>query len=117
MAKGGSLEQLVHEAANDVRIECAPLAMLVHVLFEILLTVLKDEDELCLCMDDIVQSDDIDMLELLHERYLSDGSRRSALLWVEMDFLESDDFICCARPALSQGSMAVKGRPTEWLTL
>ena len=90
----GTSQELVHEAANGHRIECATIAVRVHVLLEISFTVLEDEDQLGFCVDDIVEADDVDVLELFHERDLADGSRWCTLFGIQMNFLESDDLIC-----------------------
>jgi len=73
MAECCALQELVHEASDGVWVEGAAISVLVHVLLEILFAVLEDEDKLCLGMDNVVQSDDVDMLELLHERDFADG--------------------------------------------
>ena len=67
VAKCGTLEELVHETPDGDRIEGAPVAMDVHVFLEIALAVFEDQDELGLGMNHVVQTDDVDVLELLHE--------------------------------------------------
>ena len=107
VAKGGALEELIHEAADGVGIQSAAVAVLVHVFLEILLAILEDEDEFCFCVDDIVKSDDVDVLELLHEGDLADGGRGRALLRVEVNLFQRHDFIVGARTTLQSVSIAL----------
>ena len=93
VAERGSLEQLVHETANSERVQSASFAVRIHILLEILLAELEDENEFGFGVDNIVKPDDVDMLELLHEGNLADRSRWSAFLCIEMDFLKRNDFI------------------------
>jgi hypothetical protein len=67
VAKRCALEKLVHETSDGHRVECTPIAMLVHVFLEILVTVFEDKDKFCLRVYDIVQADNVDMFELFHE--------------------------------------------------
>lgn len=87
MAKCGPLEELEHEAAHCVRVKSASLAMLVHILLQILLAVLENKNKFCLCVYDVVQSNDVDMLELFHERDLADGGRWRPFFSIEVDLL------------------------------
>ena len=80
VAERGAFEQLVHETPDSDGVEGATLAMDIHVLFEVAFAVFEDEDELGLGMDDVVQPDDVDMFEFLHEGDLTDGGRGSAFL-------------------------------------
>ena len=105
MAERGSLEQLIHEAANRIRIQCPTISMLVHVFFQIHLTVFENEDELGFGMYDIVQPDNVDMLELLHERDFADSGRWCTLFGIEVDLLEGNYLVCCPRAALQRGSL------------
>lgn len=61
-----ALEKLVHEASHSNRIKCTPIAMLVHVLFQILVAIFEDKDELGFGMYNVMEPYDIDMLEFLH---------------------------------------------------
>lgn len=67
MTERRSLEKLEHEASHCHRIESALLAMNVHVLFQILLHEFEDEEQARLCMNNIVQTNDVAVPELLHE--------------------------------------------------
>ena len=96
MAEGGPSKKLIHEAAYSGWIECATIAMRIHVLFEIAFTVLEYEYELCFCMNNVVQPDDVDVLELLHERDLADRSGWCAFFSIEMYLLQSHDLVCCS---------------------
>jgi hypothetical protein len=71
MTERGAFQKLVHETANGHWIEGASVAVLVHVLFQILFAILKDKDQFRLGMDNVVEANDVNVLELLHERDLT----------------------------------------------
>jgi len=100
VAEGRAPKKLVHEAPDGVGLEGTTIAMCVHILFEIALAVFEDKDKLGFRVDDIIKTDDVDVLELLHEGYLADRSRWGTFLSVKVYFLQSDDFICCSGTAL-----------------
>jgi hypothetical protein len=102
VAEGRAHEKLVHEAPNRVWIEGAAVTVCIHVLFEVPFTVLEDKYEFCFGVDDIVEANDVDVLELLHERYLANRGRRSSLFSIKVYLLESDNFICCPGAALGR---------------
>jgi hypothetical protein len=89
----------------------------VHVLFQILFTKLKDENELDFGVDDIMEADDVDVLELLHEGDLSDGGRGRAFLCVKIYFLEGDNFICGPGSALDEMRGTVSMEEEQLVTL
>lgn len=72
MTEGSALEELVHETPNGDGIERPAIAVLIHVLFEILIAIFEDEDQLCFAVNNIMEADDVDVFELLHERDFSD---------------------------------------------
>ena len=76
----------MHERFDGDEVELATLAAGVHVLFEVLVHVLKDEHKLVFCMDDVVEGNDVFVLQLLHEGNFADGGARSAFFTVEVDF-------------------------------
>ena len=100
VAERGAFQELVHEAADGVGVECATIAMCIHVLLKIALAVFENEDKLGLGVYDIVEPDDVDVLELLHEGDLADGGRWRAFFRIKMNLLESNDLVCCPRAAL-----------------
>lgn len=73
VAEGSALEQLKHETPDSLGRQGTAVSILVHILLEILLAVFEDEDELGLRVDNIMQANDVDMLELLHERDFTDS--------------------------------------------
>lgn len=95
MTESCPFEELKHEASDCGRIESTSLAVCVHVPLEILVAELKDENQFRFRMDNIVQSDDVDMLKLFHKRDLTNSGRRRALLCIQMDFLQSHNLIGC----------------------
>jgi hypothetical protein len=102
MAKGCAHEELVHEAPDCIRIKGTAVAMGIHVFLEVSFTVLEDKDELRFRVDDVVQTHDVDVLELLHEGDLANRSRWRSLFSVEVNLFECHDFICCSGPALGR---------------
>lgn len=100
VAKGCAHEKLVHEAPHGIRIEGTAVAMRIHVLLEVSLTVLEDKDELRFCVDDIVKAHDVDVLELLHQGDLPNRSRWGSFFSIKVNLFERDDFICCSGTAL-----------------
>lgn len=95
VAERCTLQELVHEAAYGVGIQSSAIAMCVHVLLQIPLAVFEDEDQLGLCMNHVVEADDVDVFKFLHERDFTDGGRRGALFRIEMYLLEGDNFVRC----------------------
>jgi len=89
----GTLQELIHETSNRRGVESAAVTVLIHVLLKILVTVLEYENEFCLCVYNVVKAHDVDVLQLLHKRNLPNGSRRGAFLCIQVDFLQSDNFI------------------------
>lgn len=82
VAKRGAFEQLEHEAAHCGGVEGASIAVLIHVLFEVLLAVLKNQDQLRFRMYHVVKADDVDVLQFFHEGNLAYSCRGCALLGV-----------------------------------
>jgi hypothetical protein len=62
--------------------------------------VFKDEHKLVLGVDHVVQSDNVLVLQFLHERDFTNGGRRRAFFRVEVDFLESNEFASLTVPPL-----------------
>lgn len=100
VTKRGPLQKLVHETPDGVGVKRATIAILVHVLLQILFAVLENENEFRLGVYNVVEADDVDMLELLHERDLSDGGRWSSFFSIEMNFLECYNLIGGSRSTL-----------------
>lgn len=67
--------------------------MLIHVFLEVLFTKFENENQFCLSVNDIVESDDVDMTQLFHERNFADGGGRGAFFCIEMNLLQGNDFI------------------------
>lgn len=109
VAESNALEQLVHEGLDGGWVEGTAVTARVHVALEVLVHELKDEHELVLGVDDIVQQDNVLVAQLLHERNLADGRRGRALLRVEVDLLEGDEFARLAVAALEY-----LGRGSAW---
>lgn len=57
-------------------------------VFQISVHVLKHQHKLIVCVDSIVQADDVVMLKLSHERNLTDGRGWSAFFRIDMNFFE-----------------------------
>jgi len=93
MAEGCALEQLEHEAAYGHLIQCAAVSVLIHVLLEILFTKFENENQFRLSVNDVVESNDVDMTQLLHERNFADGGGRGAFFCIEVNLLQGDDFV------------------------
>jgi hypothetical protein len=100
MTKRCALEELVHETSHGHRVKRSAIAVLVHILLEVLIAVLEDKDKFRLCVYDIVEADDVDVLEFLHEGNLTDGGRGRPFLCVEMYLLERNDLISRSRTTL-----------------
>ena len=94
MTEGGALQKLIHEAAHCRGIESAAFAMRIHILLEISVAVLEDQNQLGLGVDNIVESDNVDMFQLLHQRDFADRGRGGSFLGVEMNLLERNNLVC-----------------------
>lgn len=75
VAKGSALKQLKHETPDGLGRQGAAVSILVHILLQILLAVFEDEDEFRLSVDNVVQANDVDMLEFLHQRDFTNSGR------------------------------------------
>lgn len=67
VAEGNAAQQLVHERLDGDGVEHAALTSGVHVFLQVLVHEFKDEHELVLGVDDIVKTDDVFVLQFLHE--------------------------------------------------
>lgn len=92
VAEGNSLEKLVHEGFDGDVVKLTASAAGIHVFLQILIHVFKDQHELVLGVDDIVEGDNVIMLQLLHERDLADGCGWCAFFRVQMNLFECDEF-------------------------
>lgn len=117
VAEGGALEKLIHEAPDCDGVEGAAIAVNIHVLLEVPFAKLEDEHELRLGVYHVVESDDVDMLQLLHERDLADGGGRRSFLCIKVDFLQGDDLVCCSRATLFTVLGSALSRVDEYHTL
>lgn len=102
MAEGNTFAQLMHKTSHCGQIESAALSVSVHVALEVLLAEFENKDKFLLGVDDIVEANDVGVTEFFHERDFSDGSRGSALLSIEVDLFEGDNFIGSPRTALTK---------------
>lgn len=100
MTEGGTPQELIHEASHSVGFEGASFTVGVHVLLEIPFAVLEDQDKLCLRVDHVVQTDDVDVLQLLHEGDFPDSSRGGSFFRIEVYFLQGHDLVGGPRASL-----------------
>jgi len=102
VTEGSAFEKLVHEASDCIGIKRASVPMLIHILFEVLFAVLEYEDQLCFGMDNVVETDDVDVLELLHKGDLADRSGWCPFFSIEMDLFQCNDFVGGSRSSLGR---------------
>lgn len=76
-----------------------------HVLFQVLFHKLKDQHELGLCVDDIVQPQNVGMAQLLHQRDLADRRGWGTFFGIEMDLFERNNLVVEPGSALVYGSV------------
>ena len=100
VTEGSALQKLIHEAAHCCGIESTTFAVHIHILLEVSVTVLEDENQLGLGVDNIMKSDNVDMFQLLHQRDFADRGRGGSFLGIEVNFLEGNDFVCGPGAAL-----------------
>lgn len=100
VAEIDALEKLIHEGLDCCGLECASLPVGVHISLQVAVHVFKDEHKLVLGVDHVVQSDNVLVLQFLHERDFTNGGRRRAFFRVEVDFLESNEFASLTVPPL-----------------
>ena len=86
MTKGGTLQQLEHETTDCVRVKCATVSMLIHILLEILLAIFKDQDQFRFCVYYVVETNNVDMFEFFHKRYFPNRGRWGPFFGVKMNF-------------------------------
>ena len=100
MAESDAGQKLSHEALDDAWIEGTTITICVHVLLQVLLAIFKYQDELRFGVDHVVQAHDVVMPQFFHERNLTDSSRRCALICIQVDLFQGDDFVRRPRLAL-----------------
>lgn len=110
VAEGNAAHQLVHEGLDGGGVEGAAVAARVHVALQVLVHELKDEHQLVLGVDDVVQQDNVLVAQLLHKGDFADGRRGRALLRVEVDLLEGDELAGLAVAALED----LRGVSMRW---
>ena len=88
MAEIDTLEQLVHERFDGHVLQSAPFAMSVHVFLEVAVHVLEHEHQLVFSVNNIVKTDDILVLQLLHEGDFADSGGWGAFFRVEVNFFQ-----------------------------
>ena len=64
VAERGALQELVHEAPNGDRIQCTAIAVCIHVLLQVAIAKLEDEDELTHYGQSLANLDDFDNVGL-----------------------------------------------------
>ena len=112
VAEVDALEELVHEGFDGDGRQCSSISLGVHVLLQILIHVFKDQHELVLGMNDIVEADDVLVLQLLHQRDLADCSRGCAFFGIEVDLFQSYQF-----PSLPVSSFEDLNESDKWQTI
>ena len=90
MAKGNTLEELVHEGFDGDVVELTAVSTGVHVFLEVFVHVFEDEHEFVFGVDDVVEGDDVFVFELFHEGDLADGGGGCAFFRVEVDLFEGN---------------------------
>ncbi len=83
-----ALQELMHKGFDGGRGQCSSLALCVHILLQVLVHVFKNQHELILGVDNIVETDNVLVLQLLHQGDLADCCRGCAFFRIEVDFLE-----------------------------
>ena len=105
VTEGRALQKLVHEAAHCCGIQGATFAVRIHILLEISVAVFEDENQLGLSVDNIIESDNVDMLQLLHQRDFADCGRWGSFLGIKVNLFEGNNLIC--GPGTSLGCLSV----------
>lgn len=100
VAECGPFEKLIHKATNGFRIEGATIPMLIHVFLEVLFAKLKDKNELCLAVDDVVEADNIGVFKLLHQGYFTYRRRWSSFLGIQVNFFQCNNLVRGTRSSL-----------------
>lgn len=93
MTKTRPLQQLIHEAPHCIRIQRPTVPMLIHILLQVLFTVLEYKNKFGLGVDDIVQANDIDVFEFFHQRNFADGCGWCSFFCIEVDFFQGYYFV------------------------
>lgn len=117
MTKSCPFQQLVHETPHGNGVQCTAVAMGIHVFLQIPITVFEDKDKLCFGVDNVVQADDVDMLEFLHERDLSDRGGGSPFFSIKVDLFEGDNFVCGPGATLQCVFRCAADQRVEWLSV
>mmetsp|Transcript_29447 Transcript_29447/g.80815 ORF Transcript_29447/g.80815 Transcript_29447/m.80815 type:complete len:353 (+) Transcript_29447:448-1506(+) len=104
----GDAEQQLAQQHLQVQVGQASVAVrLVEHLLQVLVEILEDERQLLLGVDNVVKADDVGVLQLLEDGYLTDRRRRDALvLRLEANLLERDEVtrkavLCLVHDAIS----------------
>lgn len=92
VAERDTLDQLLQVGLDEETLKL--LSDIVEVLLEVLLEELEDEVQLLVLVDDVAQSHDVLVRQLLQERDLADRRRRDTLiLRLEADLLQGNDLL------------------------
>ena len=89
---GAYLDQLVHEAFDCRWVKRTVLSVIVHILLEIFVHKLENKHQLIVCVNNIPETDNVFVLQLLHKRDLSYRCTGRSFFAVQVNFFESDSF-------------------------
>lgn len=79
MTKRRPSQQIMHESFDGRLIQLSSIAPRVHVFFQVLVHILKDEHEFVFGVNNIVQRDYVLVFEFLHQTDFSNCGGRGAL--------------------------------------
>lgn len=114
VAEGQSADALEEVGLDKVRGEHAVDAF--HVLLEVLVEELKDEVQLAVGLDAVLELDDVVVLELAEEADLPKGRGGDALILdLEADALQGDDLIVGPVPGLVDHAVRALAEVGAWL--
>jgi len=63
-----AFEELIHKTADSQWIKGASVAVLIHIFFQILFAIFENQDKFRLGVYNVMEANDVDVLEFLHER-------------------------------------------------
>ena len=74
-------------------------------MFHVSLHKLKHQSQRVVSVDDVVKSHNVGVLQILEQRYLSDGGARRSLIVLQSDFLEGYQLSCDPTPSLEHSGI------------
>jgi hypothetical protein len=96
VTKRNTFTKLMHKASDSIGLQSTSFSMRIHIPFQILFAKLEYQHQFRFGVNDVMQSDNVRVSKFLHEGDFTNCGGRRAFFSIEMNLLESDNFVICA---------------------